>query len=419
MAPDATKIAFNKACEIEDFSHPDLFGVIRDVCRHKLPYFDPAYPAGAEYNKDWEVSMSVRTLREFGVLNRDSTILGVAAGKEDTIFYLTNYVKQVFATDRYLNPTLEWKSLAPIAMMIDPASFAPFGFEPNRLVVQHMDARRLQFPDNTFDGIFSSGSIEHFGELEEIAASAYEMGRVLRPGGIASISTIIKLAGPEGYGWPGFMVVMSKAQLMHFIVEASGLELVDEFDTEVSEATMATSRNLTKVFLDREAKFQQMEEMARTFDSVYWDMPHILLEHEGFLFDSVHLALRKPEKPMALGTWARPFPAIDEAIRRYNADFLISGAAAEAPPSLSAEIADRLLEVTFLRDRLGRIVARQPTRTPTRSLRFVGSLFPPAGWDIPLSSRREFSSKFSSMRPPAIPSASCTVRARDTFWIRI
>src|SRR5687767_14934691 len=112
-----TTLAFNKSCEIEDFSHPDLFGVIRDVCRHKLPYFDRGYPVGAEYNKDWEVSMAVRALRELGALQPDSVILGIAAGKEDTIFYLTKYVKQVFATDRYLNP-LEWKTHASIAMMI-------------------------------------------------------------------------------------------------------------------------------------------------------------------------------------------------------------------------------------------------------------------------------------------------------------
>ena len=36
---------------------------------------------------------------------------------------------------------------------------------------------------NSFDGIFSSGSIEHFGDLDSIRQSVEEMYRVLRPGG--------------------------------------------------------------------------------------------------------------------------------------------------------------------------------------------------------------------------------------------
>ena len=45
-------------------------------------------------------------------------------------------------------------------------------------------AGRLRYPDDTFDGIFSSGSIEHFGDLQDVANAAYEMGRVLKPGGV-------------------------------------------------------------------------------------------------------------------------------------------------------------------------------------------------------------------------------------------
>lgn len=352
-------LGFNKACEIEDFSHPDLSGVIRDVCRHKLPYFDPAYPVGAEYNKDWEVAMAVRALRHFGALNPESVILGIAAGKEDTIFYLTRYVRQVFATDRYLE-SAGWEALAPPAMMIDPGAISPFRFEPDRLVVQHMDARLLQFPDDTFDGIFSSGSIEHFGELDEIAAAAYEMGRVLRPGGIASISTVIKVVGPpQGYGWPGATVLMSRDQIMRYIVEASGLEPVDDFDITTSRATMATARNLVQVQQDREAIIRQRGEMARFHDFAFWDLPHIILEHGDYVFNSVHLALRKPDSGASAAMWAKPSPAIGHSIRRYNQSFLNrSGTTPQAPPP-GAVASKHLNEILHLKDRLERIIARQ------------------------------------------------------------
>jgi hypothetical protein len=42
------------------------------------------------------------------------------------------------------------------------------------LIVQHLDGRLLYYLDNAFDGIFSSGSIEHFGNWASIASSAYK-----------------------------------------------------------------------------------------------------------------------------------------------------------------------------------------------------------------------------------------------------
>ena len=40
--------------------------------------------------------MSVRALRQFGALREDAKLLGVGAGTEATIFYLTNQVRNVY-----------------------------------------------------------------------------------------------------------------------------------------------------------------------------------------------------------------------------------------------------------------------------------------------------------------------------------
>jgi hypothetical protein len=47
--------------------------------------------------------MALRAPGRFGVLHRDSTILGVGAGSEPTIFHLTRLVRLVFARDRGLS----------------------------------------------------------------------------------------------------------------------------------------------------------------------------------------------------------------------------------------------------------------------------------------------------------------------------
>jgi SAM-dependent methyltransferase len=52
-----------------------------------------------------------------------------------------------------------------------------------------MDGRALDFPDESFDAVFTVSSIEHFGAPEQIARAASEIGRVLKPGGHAIIVT--------------------------------------------------------------------------------------------------------------------------------------------------------------------------------------------------------------------------------------
>ncbi|MDQ4149972.1 MAG: FkbM family methyltransferase [Actinomycetota bacterium] len=309
---------FNKACEIEDFSDPELAATIREICDYKLGFFPPEFPLGAEYNKDWEVAMAVRALRKFGALTPDSMVLGVAAGQEDTLFFLTRHCRMVFATDRYLDAS-EWSPVAPVTMLVEPAPTAPVAFDPHRLVVQHMDGRSLRFPDGFFDGIFSSGSIEHFGGLEDVAAAAYEMGRVLKRGGLLSISTVFRCGGTaEGPGFPGTLV-MSPEELRRYILAASGLELVDDLQLEVSEATLATERRLAEVLAEKDERRVAGGRWAEVPDYALWDFPHLILEHDGYVFDSVHLALRKTDAyPVVENEWAKPGARTIDSIRQYN-----------------------------------------------------------------------------------------------------
>src|SRR5437762_2182021 len=112
-------LPFNKLCELEDFEHPELVDVIREVSSHKLSWFTESFPRGSEYRKDWEIAMAVRALGHFGALRPDATLLGVAVGTEDTLFYLTRRVRQLFATDRYYGAG-DWGTVAPGLMLVEP-----------------------------------------------------------------------------------------------------------------------------------------------------------------------------------------------------------------------------------------------------------------------------------------------------------
>jgi SAM-dependent methyltransferase len=229
---------YNATLRLEHFSE---FAFRRDLCLvfDHLARQDTTYPLNHERAKEWEVTQAARGLRDFGALTPDSEILGVAAGYEHTVYYLTNVVKRVFATDLYVTNEL-WRE-ADHKMLSNPGALAPpdMKWNPRRLVAQHMDALALNYEDESFDGVFSSGSIEHFGSLKDVVQAAQEMGRVLRPGGVLALSTEFRIAGdPNEVGLPG-TILFTPEMLMRYIVEPSGLHLVDEPDFSVSEATAA------------------------------------------------------------------------------------------------------------------------------------------------------------------------------------
>lgn len=185
-------VPLSKLCELEDFVNDDLLAVIRDV--YPPPPTEPDFPVGREQRKLWEVAQAIRGLRDLGAVREDAEILGVGAGGEQTTFWLTRHVRRVFATDLYLTPG-EWGDEAAPGMLIEPGRYAGGAWNPRRLVVQHMSGLDLQYEDCSFDGIYSSGSIEHFGTLADVARAASEMCRVLKPGGVAALSTEFRLSG--------------------------------------------------------------------------------------------------------------------------------------------------------------------------------------------------------------------------------
>src|SRR5690606_18212864 len=134
-----------------------------------------------------------------------------------------------FATDIYLDSG-SWTGTAPNNFMKSFDDYAPAGvdYDHTRMVAQHVDMRDLPYPDNYFDGIFSSGSIEHLPSYEAMAQASAEMGRVLKPGGILSLSTEWKIKG-NGFHWDNVRLFDGE-KLMQFIVEPSGCEMVDDFD---------------------------------------------------------------------------------------------------------------------------------------------------------------------------------------------
>jgi SAM-dependent methyltransferase len=300
-------IGYNRLCNLEDFADPSLRTIIREVFQHELDAFPPDYPDGVADSKQWEIAMAIRGLRDHGALTPQARLLGVGAGTEITSFFLTRYANEVVATDIYANSEA-WADVAPAAFLANPAAFSVIPYDTRRLVPLHMDGRVLDFPDNSFDGVFSSGSIEHFGSRESVSNAAYEIGRVLKPGGIAAIATEFKLGGAPGDGWDPNVILFTADTLRKYIVEASGLEPVDQPEFEMSDATLATRRDLVGFLAGASAVSSPAEKIG-----IY---PNLILFHEGYVFCSVHVTLRKPAiYPAKDNAWAVPTEDMRRAVR--------------------------------------------------------------------------------------------------------
>lgn len=270
---------FNNVLNLEHFKNEELVNLMRKILPN-LSENNPNYPRGAEHRKHWEMAMTVRALEKFGAIHKDAEILSVGAGQEATLYFLTNYVKRVFAIDLYAGSGA-WSKEAPKNMLVNPGFNLPpeIKWNPQRLIVQHMDGRTLYYPDNSFDGVFSNSSIEHFGGLEDVALSAKEIGRVLKPGGILSLSTEYRIKGPmfrpNKIGFPG-VIIFDREMIQRYIIEPSTLYPVDDIDYSVSKETISSAYPLKEAVNPLTAR-----------------IPSVALLNRGFTFTSISLTLMK------------------------------------------------------------------------------------------------------------------------------
>ncbi len=281
-----TRLPYNKVIDVADFANPALLPHLHDIAYGEMRRFGLDQPEIISDSKQWECAMMLRALSELGVIRPGALLAGIGAGTEETSFALAAKGCVVFPTDRYLEAT-PWSDVAPAGMMVRPKQYSDYDYPQGGIIPVHTDARLLSLPSNFFDGVYSAGSIEHFGSLEAVAAAAEEIGRILKPGGVAVISTEFRIDGPNDRRWFDDNCILFTPELLReWIVGPSGLELVDEPDFQTSDATYDNR----VVLLDFLAKAKAVKTVTDKRNAY----PNLVLFHEGYLFCSVHLALRKP-----------------------------------------------------------------------------------------------------------------------------
>jgi SAM-dependent methyltransferase len=195
----------------------------------------------------------------------------------------------VFATDLYC-ASEGWQESANATMLYEPGRHWPGPWNQRRLVVQHMNALALHYEDASFDGIFSSSSLEHFGTHEDVRRSMAEMFRVLKPGGLLSLSTEFRIEGPPP-GMPG-VLMFDRRDIESVIIGDLAWDLVSPLDLDVSPATRRTEALFSDALKDLGEHTRKNSHIV--FHRLDWSRyPHVVLREKNLVWTSVHIALRK------------------------------------------------------------------------------------------------------------------------------
>jgi SAM-dependent methyltransferase len=249
-----------KVCDLVDWQDQDFQAALAEL---NMPVVEKHI-----HRKYWEFAMGIRAIKAFDKLHENAIALGVGSGNEPIMYYLANHIKHVYATDIY-GVGYFAQGEAQAVMLINPVKYAPFRYREDHLTVEFMDGRYLLYDSNMFDIVFSFSSIEHFGSRDDIKQAMKEIGRVLKPGGLAVIATEVIL---NDQSHPEFF---RPDELLPCLAEPGGLELVeDEIDLTISSHLLQQPLQ----WHEREGVF-----------------PHITLQLNNVIFTSVFLALHKSE----------------------------------------------------------------------------------------------------------------------------
>ncbi|MBN1195982.1 MAG: methyltransferase domain-containing protein [Candidatus Aminicenantes bacterium] len=271
-------VPLNKIPQVSDLENSEWSAVLDDMA--------PIFTMDMEsfHRKHWEFVQLVYMLARDRRLHPQAACLAVGAGREPVVYYLTHKVRRVTGVDLYAGTYLGGEDEPDIPD--HPAKYAPFVCPPQSPDLRRMDARNLDFKDNSYDFVFSASSIEHFGDMREIRRSLEEMYRVLKPGGAAAITTEIRL-NRLGRSIPNTRIFHLDTLLN--LCRGAGFTLdVDSMDMRIEAPFHQDPVKLPEQVLRR---------------------PHVILRYFSTWFSSLSLLLCKPGTGALRGEW-RANPSI-------------------------------------------------------------------------------------------------------------
>jgi SAM-dependent methyltransferase len=265
-------VPLNKCANAADMANPAWNHVLENMSG--LIHMDfPSF-----HRKNWEYVHTIYVLKEKGLLLPENTGLAIGAGRESILYYLAHKVKKITGIDLYDGHYLGGEDEPDIPQ--NPEKYAPFLYPMEKLSLQKMDSRKLNFRDESFDFAFSCSSIEHFGSLSDIETALKEIYRVLKPGGGCVITTELKL-NRLGTRIPDTRI-FTLSGLNDLIRKAGFIFSITETDIQIEKELLKKWIVLPNGLPGR---------------------PHGILRFFHSIFTSVLLILEKPGNRVRKGNW--------------------------------------------------------------------------------------------------------------------
>jgi SAM-dependent methyltransferase len=187
----AVSTQFNEMTNPNKWENPEWLAIHKELRTYSVDVHCFADTKEFAYRKGWEWTQALWGLQRLGMIHSETQGLGVGAGREPLLFYLSDRIKSVTGTDLYGNEAWSTKDGKEAAadLLAEPTKFCPRPFHKERLKLMNMDGTELRFDDGQFDFVWSLSSIEHFGSHDAATAAIREMARVTRPYGIVVVAT--------------------------------------------------------------------------------------------------------------------------------------------------------------------------------------------------------------------------------------
>lgn len=161
---------FCKLADIVDWQDPEFQSIA-----------DALTLSGSQNREAWEMIQVYRGLKALGLLQGESTALGLGVGQKSLIYALANHCDQVVATH---------VDAKPGAAVSESEGYDqnPFPYARDRLIVQQMAMTPIDYPNASFDFVWSGGALNQVNNFRELHQVYQEIHRVLKPGGVAALT---------------------------------------------------------------------------------------------------------------------------------------------------------------------------------------------------------------------------------------
>jgi Methyltransferase domain len=288
-----TTLSYNKLCSLEDFSDPELRRVMRRELPHEVARFGDGYPTGREDRKDWETAMADANLRAPRAPRRQ-TRFSRCRGRDRAPRVLLDAVRPSSLCHRPLpgaRGVFDHRSCVHAPRSGQPLAV---GLESPTSRDPHMNALNLLYEDDSFDGVFSISSVEHFGDYESVRRAMDEIFRVLWPGASLRSLPSTDCAAPHRVSQE--RVMFDGAEVEEHLIGDRAWKLLSPLDVTVSDETLRAVQDV-KQFVDWQNATVEEQGGLLPLRPEYPQYPVIALKSvDGHVSTTVHLALRKKRR---------------------------------------------------------------------------------------------------------------------------